>query len=109
MLNVPFALQVVGVCLSVAVLYGVGGSSNRFDLTRRYIAELGKYSLYAYVVQIVALQLLRRSQSLHGLSGPALALPLLLAVLITVAAVYAMAALRTRSTHADRAYRAVFA
>ena len=59
--NVRFPLQVIGVCLSVVLLYGIGVKCGSRGTIQRCVVDLGKYSLFAYVVQIVILQLLRRA------------------------------------------------
>ena len=96
--NVPFALQVVGVSLSVLLLYAIGStwrSSDRGPFAR--VVQLGNYSLFAYVAQIAALQLLRRGLRGHELTGAELAIPFVVALAITVLAVR-----RSRSSGSDR-------
>lgn len=107
--NVPFVFQVIGVSLSVLLLYAIGRAWRSPAGLHRSVVELGKYSLFAYVAQIAALQVLRRG--LHGreLAGPELAIPFVVGLLMTVLAVQAMALVRQRSTIADSIYRAVFA
>jgi hypothetical protein len=102
------ALQVIGVSLSVLVLYAIAGWRSPAVL-HRAVVELGKYSLFAYVAQIAVLQVLRRGLRGHDLTGAEIALPFIAALLATVAAVQAMALVRHRSTIADTMYRAVFA
>jgi hypothetical protein len=107
--NVPFALQVIGVPLSVLLLYAIGRAWRSPVTPYRWVVELGKYSLFAYVAQIAALQLLRRSLRGHELSGAELAIPFVVALLATGLAVQIVAIVRQRSTLADSLYRAVFA
>jgi peptidoglycan/LPS O-acetylase OafA/YrhL len=107
--NVPFALQVVGVSLSVLLLYAIGSVWRSPARVHRSVVELGKYSLFAYVAQIVTLQVLRRGLRGHDLAGAELAIPFVVALLITILAVQAMALVRQRSALADSIYRAVFA
>jgi hypothetical protein len=104
-----FALQVIGVSLSLLVLYAVGRAWQSPAPVHRAVVELGKYSLFAYVAQIAVLQVLRRGLRGHDLTGAELALPFIVALLATVVAVQLMALVRHRSTIADSMYRAVFA
>jgi hypothetical protein len=107
--NVPFALQVVGVSLSVLLLYAIGSTWRVPAGVHRSVVQLGNYSLFAYVAQIAALQVLRRGLRGHDLSGAELALPFVVALLVTILAVQAVALVRQRSTMVDSLYRAVFA
>jgi peptidoglycan/LPS O-acetylase OafA/YrhL len=106
--NVPFPLLIVGVCLSVGVIYLVG-LGRGMDSIRRHIILLGKYSLFGYVAQIAILQglsaILRQSDRWY--STPAISL--VAAVALTMGATEVLDRLRIRSVTADRAYRAVFA
>jgi hypothetical protein len=107
--NVPFALQVIGVSLSVLLLYAIGSAWRVPAGLHRSVVQLGKYSLFAYVAQIAALQVLRRGLRGHDLTGAELALPFVVALLVTILAVQAVALVRQRSTTVDSLYRAVFA
>ena len=107
--NVPFALQVVGVSLSVLLLYAIGSAWRSSTGLHRSVVQLGNYSLFAYVAQIAALQILRWGLRGHELTGAELAIPFVVALAITVLAVQAIALVRQRSTMADSLYRAVFA
>jgi peptidoglycan/LPS O-acetylase OafA/YrhL len=107
--NVPYWLQVVGVCLSAALLYLAGRQWRSPAATVRQVVLLGRYSLLAYVAQIAVLQLLTRLWPPRDLTPVGLAGTLVAATLLTLAAVRATDALRSRSVAADRAYRMVFA
>jgi peptidoglycan/LPS O-acetylase OafA/YrhL len=106
--NVLFPLQVIGVCLTVALIYvaalrwGTGGS------IQQGVVLLGKYSLFCYVTQIIALQVLRRGLS-NDLPGAAVLIPLVACLLLTILAVELTAFFRTRFTVADSMYKTVFA
>ena len=56
--NVPFPLLIVGVFLSVMVIYLVGASGSESGTIRSEFILLGKYSLFAYISQIAILQIL---------------------------------------------------
>jgi len=107
-LNIPFPLQVVGVCLTVLLLYAAGRTVGTNWLSRR-VVELGEYSLYAYIVHIVVLQLLRRGLRPFGLTGIELLIPFVLALVVTVLLVQAAIVARAKLRPADRLYRVVFA
>ena len=98
-----YALQIVGVVLSLAVLYWMG-NQKRVDIVTR----LGRYSLFAYIVQILILQALR--QAFRGFdAGPALLGMLLAAgILLTIVSVEAVDRARARFSTFNRIYGAVF-
>ena len=109
MLNIPFPLQVIGVCLSVLLLFAAGRGIGTSNWVSRRIVELGEYSLYAYIVHIVVLQLLRRGLRPFALTGFELLIPFVLALVLTVLLVQGAIAARARLASADRLYRVVFA
>src|SRR4029079_16187616 len=47
--KVRFPLQVIGVCLSVALLYVIGVKWGTEGASQRIVVELGKYSLICYI------------------------------------------------------------
>jgi peptidoglycan/LPS O-acetylase OafA/YrhL len=107
--NVIYPLQIVGVCLTLALIYLVGvRTAEPGGVAKRIVVLLGKYSLLGYIVQILILQLLRKGLRLFE-PGPALlAISFLAAVLLTILAVAATNTLRAKSTVVDGMYRAVF-
>lgn len=107
--NVRFPLQVIGVCLSVALLYLIGVKWESGGVVQRHVVELGKYSLFAYITQIAALQLLRRGLRGADLVGAQLLVPFAVCLIVTVVAVRLMTEARSRSTVADSVYRTIFA
>jgi peptidoglycan/LPS O-acetylase OafA/YrhL len=107
--NVRFPLQVVGVCLSVMLIYTIGARWGTHGLPQRCVVELGKYSLFSYVTQIAALQLLRRGLRGADLTGAELLVPFALALAATILAVQLVVTVRARSAVADSLYRTVFA
>jgi peptidoglycan/LPS O-acetylase OafA/YrhL len=56
-----YVLQIVGVCLSLAVIYRIGVAHSETSRIRKIVILLGQYSLFGYIAQIVILQSLRRS------------------------------------------------
>jgi peptidoglycan/LPS O-acetylase OafA/YrhL len=108
-LNIPFPLQIIGVCLTVLLLYAAGQGFGASNWTSRRVIELGEYSLYAYIVHIVVLQALRRGLRPFELEGVALLIPFALGLVLTLLLVQAAIVARARLKPADRLYRAVFA
>lgn len=102
-------VQLIGVTLSLLLIYGFALRATGHGFWNRSIVFLGRYSLFAYIIQIGILQVLlalsRRSP--ESLSLSCAALPL--AVAFTLAGTYLLALARNRSTLADRFYRGVFA
>jgi peptidoglycan/LPS O-acetylase OafA/YrhL len=107
--NVPFWLQVPGVCLSVLVLYAIAEAVGSTGLLQKYFVRLGQYSLLAYIAQILILQILRRGLREYVLSGADVATPLAIGIVATVVTVETTIWLRQRSALFDRSYRIVFA
>jgi hypothetical protein len=107
--NVTYVLQIIGVCLSLMILYSLGWRSEETESVRGRVILLGKYSLFGYVAQIAILQLLRRGFR-HTESGlVVLALSFVLALTLTMVSVEVLNRARAGSTFVDRFYRLVFA
>lgn len=107
--NVLYPLQIVGVCLSVMLLYSLGDRWKGPSPVYRCIVDLGRYSLLSYIVQIAVLQLLRRGIDASALAGVTFAVPLVVCLALMIGAVYATHIVRERSRLADGLYRTVFA
>jgi hypothetical protein len=107
--DVIFPLQVVGVCLSVLVIYRAGVWAGSDGWIPRIVIELGKYSLLGYIAQVVILQLLRWGLRGHELSAPGVLVAFLAALALTVASVELVSYARARSAVVDQLYRGVFA
>lgn len=107
--NVRFLLQVCGVCVSVLLLYGGARHVSTTGCVRSWLVEIGRYSLYAYVAQIVLLQLLRRGFTSPDMAFFTLMVTLCVSVALTAASVRAVAEWRSRWGLADRVYRTIFA
>jgi hypothetical protein len=101
-----FPLQIVGVCLSLAIIYRVGQSlSLDGGFVPSVIVLLGQYSLFAYIAQIAILQVLRRVWPLHGVVGTTAAL--IAASILTAVAVKGVQVAR-QFAPLNRLYGAVF-
>jgi len=107
--NEIFPLQIVGVCLSLALLYMLGNTSVEGNAIRNVVMLLGQYSLLGYIAQIAILKLLHwglwRKISEEAMAGIAL----LLAMALTMACVEAVHRGRASARFVDTLYRAVFA
>ena len=104
-----YPLQIVGVCLTLMVIYLAGTSISRPAVVRSQIILLGRYPLFGYIVQIAILQILRRSLRDFDPETGLLALTFLAAVALLVLAVFAADRLRARSLFIDRFYKGIFA
>jgi peptidoglycan/LPS O-acetylase OafA/YrhL len=107
--DVVYPLQVVGVCLSLTLIYLAGTKSSGQGPVQTRILLLGRYSLLAYIAQIVLLQLLRRGMHPADMSAGMLAISLFLATALTHITVEAVDWGRKKSKALDSIYRAVFA
>jgi len=107
--NVRFPLQVVGVCLSLLLIYLAGVRAGHDGVLQSRIIELGQYSLFAYIIQVALLQVLRRGLRDFDLHGAQLLMPLAASLVLTAAAVEMVSFARVRLAAVDRVYRAVFA
>jgi len=107
--DVPFLLLVVGVFLSVAVIYLMGTSGRESGTTRSEIILLGKYSLFGYISQIAILQILGVGFRHVNLGFAGLAGSFFAAFVLTVASVEVVDRARARVARVDRLYKAVFA
>lgn len=107
--DVVYPLQVLGVCLTLAALYGLGRRWEERGAAQRLLVTLGKYSLFGYVVQIMILYvLLKVSQSFER--GPAESMLYLAAALtLTALSVKIVDRARRKMKGIDWLYKAVFA
>lgn len=106
-----YLLQLVGVCLSLSVIYWFAycvGREEEPSRIRKMMILLGQYSLYAYLGQIIILQVLHKSVRLLGdatfVSGAAL----LACSACTILSVEFIDRARTRLTLLNKLYAAVF-
>jgi peptidoglycan/LPS O-acetylase OafA/YrhL len=106
--GVPYILQVVGVPLSLLLIYALARLVRDWPPSNP-IAFFGRYSLVGYIVQIGALQVLAHFWNRPGLSRAGLFATFVAAAVGTYIAVWITDRLRTASPVLDRLYRAVFA
>jgi peptidoglycan/LPS O-acetylase OafA/YrhL len=104
-----YPVQVVGVCLTLMLIYLVGTGTADFAGVRRQTILLGKYPLFGYIAQIAILQFLRAGMRRTD-SGPVLlVLSFIVAVVLTVLAVTALDRARSKSPAVNRMYNGIFA
>ena len=107
--NVPFSLQMVGVPLSLMVIYLAGISGSDSGKIRSEIILLGKYSLFGYISQIAILQILAASFRHINFGFAVLSASFVAAFALTIISVEIVDRLRARVVSMDRLYKAVFA
>jgi len=107
--NVVYPLQIVGVYLSLMIIYRLGQGGDEPGRVRRSIILLGKYSLVGYICQIAILQSLRLGLNHIASEVVVLGLSFILAFALTIITVEVVDRTRAESTIMDRLYKAVFA
>lgn len=107
--NAVLPMQFVSVCLNILVLYWIGDSSAHSGRSSRLLIRLGEYSLFAYIVQIFILQLLRRGFHFAGMNGAAIYVALLACVIGLVVVVALVDRAKRRAPAFAHVYAAVFA
>lgn len=107
--NVPFWLQMIGVPLSVMVIYLAGITGSDSGIIKSEVILLGKYSLFGYISQIAILQVLAASLRHANFGFAALSVTFAAAVALTILSVEAVDRLRARAASMDKLYKAVFA
>ena len=101
-----YPLQIVGVCLNLLLIYWLGAKWTEKGVLLSRILLLGRYSLLAYIAQIVILQVLVRIMQPVSAPVPRLTYSLLGVLILTQLTVEVMEWIRTRSTVADQIGRA---
>jgi peptidoglycan/LPS O-acetylase OafA/YrhL len=107
--NAGYPLQVVGVCLTLMLIYLLGALSGESGMVQESVILLGKYSLVGYIAQIAILQLLRRSSRNMEQGAWVLSLSFLVAVALTLLTVEAVDRMRAEAKAVDRVYKVFFA
>ena len=106
--DVIFLLQIVGVCLSLAIIYWLGTEYSVSNPIGRTTVLLGQYSLFAYIAQIAILQVLRRSLGI-GSEGLTIAgVALLAALALAIISVEVVHRARAKVSVVNSLYTAVF-
>jgi hypothetical protein len=107
--DVIYPLQIIGVYLSLMIIYLLGQRSGEPDIVRGIVVLLGKYSLVGYIAQIAILQLLRLGLNHVDSQVAVLGLSFVLAFALTIISVKIIDRMRAESPTMDRLYKAVFA
>jgi peptidoglycan/LPS O-acetylase OafA/YrhL len=106
--NVIYPLQVVGVCLSVALIYLLGKAYSESTYVGKIAVLLGQYSLFGYIAQIVILQLLRRGLHPLGPSVGVIVSAFIGCLICTTLGVVVLDRIRPKSRPINQVYTAVF-
>lgn len=104
-----YLLQIVGVCLTLLLIYTAGCFFERPAAVRQAVDLMGRYSLLGYIAQIVILQALSRAAHRIGTGYGIAIVCFVLAIALTIASIELTDRLRSRSRLANRLYAAVFA
>jgi peptidoglycan/LPS O-acetylase OafA/YrhL len=105
--EVPYPLLIVGVLLTLMLIYLLGTVSGDVGRVPRSLILLGKYSLFGYIAQIAILQLLRRSLQMD-LTVWVSAGSFVAAIVLTMISVEAVDRARAKAPFVNRLYGAVF-
>lgn len=107
--NVVYPLQIIGVCLSLMIIYLLGRTGREAGRARERILLLGKYSLVGYIAQIAILQSLRLGLNHVSSEVMVLGLSFVLAFALTIISVEVLDRTRAQSAAMDKLYKVVFA
>jgi len=107
--NVAYPLQIIGVYLTLMIIYLVGQHGDQSGRIKACFLLLGKYSLVGYIAQIAILQLLRIGLNSIDSRAVVLGVSFVLAFSLTIASVELLDRMRVKSTAVDRVYKVVFA
>ena len=107
--DVSLYVQMVGACLTTALIYMVGATVNSPRWAVGRILLLGRYSLFGYISQIAILQFLNVNLKHVNRGYLVLGASLVAGVVLTMISVEVVDRFRTRSKVFDGAYRAIFA
>jgi len=107
--NVVYPLQIVGVSLSLMIIYLLGQTESESGSIRNVFVLLGKYSLFGYISQIAILQILRAGLRHIDSEVGIQVISFILAFALTIASVEIVHWTRATSRSCDTAYKAIFA
>ena len=107
--NAVYLLQIVGVCLNLAILYAAAGVPPSRRGVSGLLIRLGEYSLFAYIAQIAILQVLHRIAPALSEFGGTPVMFLVVALVCTGLSVLILDWVRPRVPALNRIYVAVFA
>jgi len=107
--NIIYPLQIIGVFLSLMILYRLGQVGDQPGLGAKTVILLGKYSLFGYIAQIAVLQILHFGLIRLGSPIVVQGISFVLAFALTILSVVIVDRARAKSAIANKAYGAVFA
>ncbi len=107
--DVIYPLQIIGVYLSLMIIYLLGLKSGELGRAPAVVVLLGKYSLFGYIAQIAVLQFLRQGLKHLDSEVAVLGLSFVSAFALTILSVELVNRTRAESPTVDRLYKAVFA
>ncbi|HWO29757.1 MAG TPA: acyltransferase family protein [Candidatus Acidoferrum sp.] len=107
--NIIYPLQIIGVFLSLMILYRLGQVGDQPGFGARIVILLGKYSLFGYIAQIAVLQILHFGLIRLGSRTVVQGISFVLAFALTILSVVIVDRARAKSAIANKAYGAVFA
>lgn len=108
--GIPYVLQLIGVCLNIAVIYIVGIRRTIRGTASDFIVTLGQYSLFGYVAQIGILHFLRKAIENSDIPTTAvLGISLVGACFLTIGIVMVLDEARKKFSVIRRMYDGVFA
>ena len=106
--NVPYPLEFLGTCFSVAIIYLVGTIESKTSRVRNEVLSLGKYSLFGYISQIAILQVLEISLRHFGFGVVTRVISFILAFTLTIGSVRLLDRARRSAGIVDGLYKFVF-
>jgi peptidoglycan/LPS O-acetylase OafA/YrhL len=110
LLTDSYLLQIVGVGVTLLVIYWCGTRIAEERTIGRIAILLGQYSLFSYIIQIVILQILRGSLQAFTASGVVISIAAFAACVAgTILSVMALKLARSRAPIVNTMYKAVFA
>ena len=107
--DVSFYVQMLGACLTTALIYLVGVTRDGSGRLYGQITRLGRYSLFGYISQIAILQLLNAGLRHVDRGYAVLGTSFVAALALTLISVEAVDRGRKRSKALDGIYKTVFA
>ena len=105
--DATYPLEIIGVCLTLIVIYSCGTWGRDSGKVWQNIILLGRYSLFGYITQVAVLQLLHRSLR-HNEGAGTLCISFFVALFFTIMIVVAVDWARTKAGSVNRLYVAVF-
>lgn len=107
--EVNYVAQIVGVCLTLMLIYALGLKCRDAQATPRLVLLLGQYSLFGYIAQIAIVQLLYRWLGRGQLDVRVMGVSFVTACALTAFSVVTMDRARAKIRSVEVMYKAIFA